>query len=130
MKAKVTKVTKMDKKDSYGNTSFIIEFDNSDKGFYTCKTEDQTKFISGQEAEYLIEQKQGKNGTTYYKISLPASEQSNSWQKGGKPQVEPRVQMISFAMAYTKDLVVAGKLELKDLPAHFDILYNEMISKL
>lgn len=132
MKAKVTKITKMDKKDSYGNTSFVIEFDNSDKGFYVSKDENQTKFSIGKETEYTIEQKVGKTGATYYKISLPQSEQQpGGWQKGGgKPAIEPRIQMISFAMAYTKDLVVAGKVELKELPIHFDVIYNEMISKI
>ena len=126
-KAKTTKITKMEKKDSYGNTSFIIEMDNGDKGFYTSKNENQTKFVIGQETEYLIDEKQGSKGV-YYKITLPQSEQG--FKPGGRPMPEPRVQMISFAMAYAKDLVVAGKVEMKSLPETFDIIYNEMIGKL
>ena len=128
-KAKVAKITKMEKKDNYGNTSFIIELDNGDKGFYTSKNENQTKFVSGQESEYEIEEKQGSKGV-YYKITIPQSEQGGNWPKGGRPAPEPRVQMISFAMAYAKDLVVAGKVEMKALPETFDIIYNEMIGKL
>lgn len=126
-KAKTTKITQMAQKDSYGNTSFIIEMDNGDKGFYTSKNENQTKFVVGQETEYLIEAKEGKKGT-YYKITLPQSDQP--FQSKGKPVIEPRIQMISFAMAYAKDLVVAGKVDMKALPATFDIIYGEMISKL
>lgn len=129
MKAKVTKIIKMDKKDSYGNTSFIIEFENSDKGFYTSKADNQSKFVIGSESEYNIEAKQGSKGV-YYKITLPQSEASGQWPKGGRQAHDPRVQMISFAMAYTKDLVVAGKVELKSMTTQFDILYNEMISKI
>jgi len=131
-KAKPIKITKMDKKDSYGNTSFVIDMDNSDSGFYTSKNENQTKFVVGQEVEYDIVQKIGGTGKPYNKISMPQSDQpaGGNWQKGGKPAPEPRIQMISFAMAYTKDLVVAGKVDLKDMGKQFDTMYNEMISKL
>lgn len=129
-KAKTIKITKMEQKDNYGNTSFIIDLDNGDSGFYRSKDENQTKFIIGQETEYNIEENTGKTGKKYYKISIPQAETKPAFGGGGRPQQEPRVQMISFAMAYTKDLVVAGKVELKDLTTQFDIMYNEMISKL
>lgn len=127
-KAKVTKITKIDKKDTYGNTSFIIEFDNGDKGYYTSKNEEQTKFMVGNVADYLIEEKQGKNGT-YYKVTIPQSDKP-AWSGGGRPQQDPKVQMISFAMAYTKDLIVGGKVSMNDLEKEFNRVYNIMISKL
>lgn len=126
-KSKVTKVTRFDKKDSYGNSSFSIEFENSDKGFFSTKDENQTKFVVGKEAEYEITEKQSTNGSTYFKITLPQTEQPAF---KGRPQVEPRIQMISFAMSYTKDLIVAGKVELKEISTTFDIIYNEMLGKL
>jgi hypothetical protein len=126
-KALVTKVTKFDKVDSYGNVSFSVEFANGDKGFYSTKSADQTKFVVGKDAEYEITEKQSQKGGVYYKITLPQSEQPAF---KGKPVVEPRIQMISFAMSYTKDLIVAGKVELKEISTTFDIIYNEMISKL
>jgi len=128
-KAKPIKITKMDKKDSYGNTSFIIDLDNSDSGFYTSKNENQTKFVIGQEVEYDIVQKVGGTGKPYNKISIPQSENKPAFS-GGRPQQEPRVQMISFAMAYAKDLVVGGKVPIGELGTQFDIIYNEMIGKL
>lgn len=130
-KGKVTKITRMEKKDNYGNTSFIIELDNGDKGFYTSKNEDQKKFIIGQEAEYNIEEKQGKN-STYFKISLPQSEQQGGgqWPKGGRPAPDPKVQMISFAMAYSRDLVVAKIIPLADMNKYFDIIYDAMLKKI
>lgn len=126
MKLKTTKITKLDKLDNYGNTTFVIEFADGTKGFYTSKNPDQTKFVVGQETDCNIEQKQGSKGP-YNKITLPQSEFKGG---GGRPAPEPRVQMISFAMAYAKDLVVAGKVSMNDLPSTFDIIYNEMISKL
>jgi hypothetical protein len=130
-KAKVTKITKMDKKDSYGNTSFIIEFINGDKGFYTSKQEDQTYFIVDKEVDYIIEEKDGKNAK-YFKVSKPQTETKfgGGGFGGSKHQIDPKVQMISFAMSYTKDLLVAGKIELKDLSRHFDEIYNTMTSKI
>jgi hypothetical protein len=129
-KAKTTKITKMDKKDSYGNTSFIINLDNGDSGFYTSKNEDQTKFVVGQETEYLIEQKQGKNGF-YNKITLPQAE--GSFQGSGfkgKSAPDPKVQMISFAMSYTKDLIVGGKVSMSEMEKTFNHIHSLLTSKL
>jgi hypothetical protein len=127
-KAKTTKITQMAQKDSYGNTSFVIELDNGDKGFYTSKNENQTKFVVGEVTEYLIEAKEGKKGT-YYKITLPQTDVP--FQKSaGRPQVEPRINMISFSASYAKDIICAGKAELKDFGTIFEMIYGEMISKL
>lgn len=125
MKAIVTKITKMEKIDSYGNTSFIIEFDNGDKGFYSTKNAEQNYFVVGKDAEYNIEAKQGSKGT-YYKVTTTQKEFSGGFKK----QIDPKVQMISFAMAYSKDLVVSGKVDLKDLGQTFERMYQSMISKL
>lgn len=126
MKAKPVKITRMDKKDTYGNTSFIIEFDNGDKGFYTSKSEDQKKFIIGNVADYEIEVKQGSKGP-YNKITAP---QQDGFGKPGKVQVDPRVQMISFAAAYTKDLIVGGKIGIQDFEKEFNRIYNAMTAKI
>lgn len=127
-KAKVTKITKMDKLDSYNNTSFVIEFDNGDKGFYTSKNPDQNKFIVGNVADFEIEVKQGSKGP-YNKITVPNAGQQFKGG-GGRPQVEPRIQMISFAMSYCKDCIVAGKVPLADLEKEFNRIYTTMTSKL
>lgn len=130
-KSKVTKVTKLDKQDSFGNTTYVIEFDNLDKGFYTSKSAEQNKFVVGKEVEYEIEQKVGKTGKEYFKITLPKQDGGGGWKGGGgRPPADPRVQMISFAMSYAKDLVIGGKLDIKDLQAGFDRIYNIMTSKL
>lgn len=117
----------MEKKDSYGNTSFIVEFQNGDSGFYTSKDENQDKFVVGKEVEYNIEEKTGKTGKTYFKLSLPQAQRP---QFGGRPQADPKVQMISFAAAYCKDLIVAGKVEITQFETQFNRIYNAMISKI
>jgi hypothetical protein len=132
-KAKVTKITKWEKKPGYNDTSFTIEFDNGDKGFYSSKDDDQKRFVGGQEAEYNIEEKDGKNGKKYFRITSPldpAPAQYRGGGGGGRPQIDPKVQMISFAAAYTKDLIVAGKIEIKEFGSQFNNIYNTMISKI
>lgn len=122
-KAKVTKITRMDKLDTYGNTSFIVEFDNGQKGFYTSKNPNQTKFIVGNVADYNIEEKQGSKGT-YYKITVPQTEGKSF---GGKPQVDPRFQFIGFSCAYAKDLVVAGKVSIQEMHVTSEAIFKTMI---
>ncbi len=131
-KAKVTSITKMDKKDNYGNTSFVISFDNGDKGYYRSKNEDQTKFVIGNVADYVIEEKTGSTGALYYTVTLPKTDQP--FQKGGggmgKPVQDPKISMISFSMSYCKDLIVAGKVPIQDLEKEFNRIYTVMISKI
>lgn len=128
-KAKVSKVTKMDKKDNYGNTSYIVEFENGDKGFYTSKSEDQKTFIVGQESEYILEKKTGSTGKEYNKITVPAESKFGNF-KSGKPPIDPKVQMISFAMSYTKDLIVAKVITMQDMEKTFETMYKIMTTKL
>jgi hypothetical protein len=132
-KAKVTKITKWERRPGYNDTSFTIEFDNGDKGFYSSKDEDQKRFVVGQEAEYNIEEKDGKNGKKYFRITSPldpAPIQYRGAGGGGRPQIDPKVQMISFAAAYTKDLIVAGKIDIQSFGSQFNTIYNTMISKI
>jgi len=127
-KARVTKITKMEQKDQYGNTSFIIEFENGDKGYYRSKDELQTKFIANNVADYVIEEKTGTKGK-YYTVKPPQAERP-AFGGGGRVQQDPRIQMISFAAAYAKDIICAGKATPESFEFQFDKIYNKMISKL
>lgn len=129
-KAKVTKVTKFDKVDGYGNTSFSIEFDNGDKGFYSTKSPDKIPFIVGNVADYVIEQIEKKDKTGFYnKVKVPGSDDFKSGG-GFKKQQEPKVQFVSYAASYAKDIVCAGKATTEQFESLFDKIYNKMISKL
>lgn len=128
---KVTRLVKSAAADSYGKWSFSLEFDNGDKGWYNTKNGDQTYFAFGAPADYLIEAKQSKTGSTYYVISHPEekAQAANSFS-GGKPKADPKVQIIGFAMSYTKDLIVAGKLSYNDIEKEFNRIHALMASKL
>lgn len=130
MKSIVKKITKFDKKDNYGNTSYAIEFANGDKGYYTSKSENQDKFVINQEAEYTIEKKTGKNGSDYFKISLPSDGNNFRGGKGNYQPRDPKEQVASYSASYTKDLIIAGKVDIKDLETTIDRFYNKIMSKL
>jgi hypothetical protein len=88
--------------------------------------------VSGAEAEYNIEEKTGKNSQKYYRITSPSDPATSQFRGGGgaRPQIDPKVQMISFAMAYTKDLVVAGKIPIEGIEKQFTSIYNIMTSRI
>jgi hypothetical protein len=125
-KARVTKITKLDKLDNFGNTTFIAEFDNGEKGFYTSKNPEQTKFIVGNVADYILEVKEGSKGP-YNKITVPQTTPVFLKGGGGKPPIDPRAQFIGFSAAYAKDLVVADKLPIGDMNAIAEKIFNNMI---
>jgi hypothetical protein len=125
MKARPTKITKLDKLDNFGNTTFVIEFDEGTKGFYTSKNPEQNKFVVGNVTDFEVEAKQGSKGP-YNKITIPNA----GFKPGvGKPQVDPRQQVATFAMSYTKDLIVASQVKLGDMEAVFDRMYKAIMSK-
>jgi len=124
-KSLVTKVVKFDKKDSYNNCSYLIEFANADKGFYSTKDENQNKFVSGRDSEYEIEEKIGKNDKPWFKISLPGEKQA--WTGKAKPVIDPRAQFIGFCHAYAKDLVVADKCDIVALNNVAKEMFENMI---
>lgn len=129
-KAKVTKITKFDKVDSYGNTSFSIEFDNGDKGYYSTKYPERITFIIGNVADYILETLTKKDGSgTYNKIKLPGEDK----QQGGgfqKKVIDPKVQLAGYAASYTKDLIVGGKAPLTDFDKVFEMIFTTMAKKL
>jgi hypothetical protein len=127
--AQVTRLVKSAAVDSYGKWSFQLEFSNGDKGYYNTKNGEQTYFVHGSQADYLIEAKTSKTGSTYYVITHP-EEKAAAPAGGGFKKPDPKVQIVGFAMAYTKDLIVAGKLELKDLESGFNRIHAIMASKL
>lgn len=127
----VTKVTKMDKQDSYGNYSYVIETSCGDKGFYTTKEADQKKFVVNEEQTYCIEEKTGSTGKKYFKITLPKVE-GQQFTKGGGSKFtppDPKIQFVGFAMRYVVDMVVADKIKVADLEKQFDSVYSKMLSK-
>lgn len=122
MKARPTKITKLDKLDNFGNTTFVVEFDDGNKGFYTSKNADQNKFVVGNVADFEIETKQGAKGP-YNKITVP---QTGFKPGGGKP-IDPKLSFTTMSYSYAKDLVVAGKVDMKSFHDLAKDIFDNMV---
>jgi hypothetical protein len=95
-----------------------IELDNGDRGQIGTKDRLPDKLGVGQELSYTIESTSRGNKIKAVSAGAPGFK--------GKPQRDPKEQMISFSMSYCKDLVVAGKLDIKDLEIGTTRIYNIM----
>jgi hypothetical protein len=96
---------------------FEIHFENGDYGQYMSKSQDQTKFVMGQNATYTRESKE-HNGNTYYTIK-PAQTSTFSGGGGGggfkkDPETEKRISRMSV-LKVAGDLCIAGKIELHSI---------------
>ena len=96
-----------------------IELDNGDKGQIGSKEKMPAKLNPGQELTYTIEETSRGN-----KIKAV----TGATQFGGKKQFQdPRAQFIGFVHAYAKDLVVAGKIDIKDINGAAESMFKNMI---
>lgn len=112
MKAKITNVTfKKEYESKYGMMyGFSVEYDGK-SAYYSSKKKDQTKFVKGQEAEFTEEQRKNEKGKEYTVIK-PIYAMGNS--NFGKQLKREQSKYSGFATSYVKDLIIAGKLEMKD----------------
>ena len=96
-----------------------IELDNGDKGQIGTKEKNPDKLQPGQELIYTIESTSRGN-----KIKAVGTQGGFK----GKQQRDPKEQMISFSTSYVKDLICAGKVDIKDLEPAVRRMYNIMKS--
>lgn len=126
--AKITRTTfKQEWKGTNGSVFYHdIELDNGDKGSVGAKEQMPTKLNPGQSITYTIEI--GDRGN---KIKAVQEQKQGGafFGGGGKKGPDPKVQIVGFAMAYTKDLVVAGKVDIKQLPEIFEKIHALMLAK-
>lgn len=109
-----------------------IELDNGDKGQIGCKEKEPAKINPGQSITYTLEQTQ--KGFKIKPVNPQIAQNTAFKPSGGAGNkyqpADPSIQMISFAMAYTKDLIVGDKLSIDQLEKGFERVYNLMKSKL
>lgn len=120
------KVTEMTKQDwATKGTVYEVKFDNGDTGFYTVKDEDPPEyFVVGKTSDYEANPKKDKKGNPYFNFYVPKAEEAKSGSvlpaKSGavlshdELKFRAKIEAVSFASAYTKDLVVAGKISTDD----------------
>lgn len=128
---KVSKVKTIEFKNEWTGDKGVVYyhnilFENGDTGSAGFKEKLPSKASVGSELAYeLIESERGN------KIKVLATGgNNNSYQKPGFQKPDPKMQMVTFAASYTKDLVVAGKAEMKDFTGYADKMYEWMKSKI
>jgi len=103
-----------------------VELDNGDKGQIGSKEQMPAKLNPGSTLTYTIETTDKGNKI---KAVVPTNASGQQWS-GKKSAPDPKVQMISFAMSYTKDLIVGGKVQMESLESVFNKIHALMSSKL
>jgi hypothetical protein len=123
-KAKITRTTFKNEWNGNGNTVYYhdIELDNGDKGSIGTKEKMPARLNPGQELTYTIDGNKIK--------AVNTAQGGGGFSGGGKKGPDPKVQIVGFAMSYTKDLIVAGKITVDQLPPIFDKIHKLMSDKL
>ena len=98
-----------------------IELDNGDKGQIGSKEKMPAKLNPGQELTYTIEETSRGNKIKAVTAGTPG------FKGSGRPVQDPRAQFIGFVHAYAKDLVVAGKIDIKDINGAAESMFKNMI---
>lgn len=125
MKAKIKAVEyKKEYTTKYG-TMYLFRVDYDDKtGWYSSKSKDQKKFTGGQEAEFTETVSTNDRGEDYITIKPIYSAPAGNFGKAVKKE---QSRYSGFAMSYAKDLVVAGKIEIKQIEATTKKLFQIMV---
>lgn len=124
---KTAKITRTTFKNEWAGPNSIIyyhdiELDNGDKGSIGAKDKMPAKLNPGQSLTYTIEGN---------KIKAVQEQKAGAFfGGGGNKGRDPKVQIIGFAMSYSKDLVVAGKIELSKMNEYFEKIHAAMAAKL
>ncbi|HET6224630.1 MAG TPA: hypothetical protein VFF27_00030 [Bacteroidia bacterium] len=104
-----------------------LELDNGDKGSIGSKEKEPAKLNPGQEITYTIE-----TTDKGIKIKLVNPQQQNNFQGGGKKSYspsDPRISNTGYAMRYVVDLIIAGKVEYKDIEPSFEKVFGLLDKK-
>ena len=102
--------------------SFKVAY-NGREAYYSSKSKEQTKFVTGQEAEFTEETKTGNKGSYLVIKPIFGTRQSNF----GKALTREKSKYSGFAVSYAKDLVVGGRIPFEDLATEAWILFELMV---
>jgi hypothetical protein len=122
--SKITRTTFKNEWSGNGNTVYYhdIELENGDKGSIGSKEKMPARLNPNSMLTYTIE------GNKIKAVNTPSG--NSGFSGGGKKGPDPKVQIVGFAMSYTKDLIIGGKVEIKQLPETFERIHSLMASKL
>ena len=131
MKAQIIEVKFLKEyNDKFGKKySFQVKYDDQ-VALYSSKSKDQNKFIAGQEAEFTEETRTYNDRNTgeekSYLVIKPVYQNRHS--NFGKALGKEQSRYSGFAVAYAKDLVVAGRLNKEELSEYATVLFDLMVA--
>ena len=99
-----------------------LTFENGDTGQIGAREKNPPKLSAGQELTYTIEATDKGN-------KIKAVNAKPKFGGGGRPSEPIELKMATFALSYSKDLVVGGKLETKDMFALADKMFDWLKAK-
>jgi len=127
MKAQITDVAFEKEYPSTYDKSMLYQFKvyyNDKWGYYSSKKRDQAKFVKDKEAEFNEIEKKWESGEKYLIIKPIYNQGQSNYSRAVKKE---QSRYAGFAMAYSKDLCVAGKIELKDLADYTKKMFSLMV---
>ena len=104
--------------------NFRIFYDDK-QAYYSCKKREQDKFIIGQEAEFTEEEKEGSNGA--YLVIKPIQKVWAGKSGFVKEIKKEQSKYSGFAVSYVKDLIIAGKIDIKNWEPASEKIFNFMV---
>lgn len=136
METKISKVTNVTGNGSWNSAQygtfykFEVSFENGDVGEYSSKSQNQDKFVVGQEAAYTLTIRDTPKGDRFYQVKpaqQQAAPQGGGYGKPKDPETEKRIARMSVLKAAC-DLVIAGEVKLHDLTYFASILENYVLT--
>jgi len=123
MKVKITKVEfRKEVETKFGvMQSFNAEY-NDKRGGFMCKSKENPTFEAGKEYD-IVETEREYKGNTYYNIKLIPKQGGNF----GRAIKREQSKYSGFAMSYAKDLVIAEKIELKEIANYTKKMFALMV---
>lgn len=126
MKAVITNIIfKKEVDTKYGKRYSFEAHYNDKKGSFLSNTKEQTTFKIGEENEFT-ETPREYNGTTFYNLKAISQGGGSNFNRQLKRE---QSKYSGFAMSYAKDLVVAGKIEEKQMFATAKIMMDWMVEQ-
>jgi len=124
MKAKITKAEFKKEYESKFGTMYSHLIGWGDQiGFYSSKKKDQTFFKIGEECEFTIEKKMS-GSNTWNQVKPVYQGKFSNYNKDVKRE---QSKYSGFGVSYVKDLIVAGKIEMKDWEKASDKIIKFMV---
>lgn len=100
---------------------FEVTFANGDSGEYASKSQNQTKFVVGQETDYTITSKEFKD-RIYYKIApvMAQPQQGGFTPKAKDPETSKHIMRMSV-LKVAGDLAINGNIQLNEILSYASI---------